>query len=55
MFKPSWVRIPAQDTGWTFFHIDLFVCLKRLKINEKEAGDGPFKKHKNKKFDNEIS
>ena len=22
-FQRSWVRIPAPDTGWTFFHIDL--------------------------------
>ena len=25
MFKRSWVQIPAQYTGWTFFCIDLFV------------------------------
>ena len=50
-FQRSWVRIPALHTGWTFFHIPIFavkicnVCLKRPKINEKEAGVGPFKKH----------
>ena len=44
----SWVRIPAPYTGWTFFTwvccINCNVCLKRPKINAKEAGDGPFKK-----------
>ena len=49
MFKRLWVQIPEQDTGWTFFtmiscKIVMFVCLKRPKINEKEDGDGPFKK-----------
>ena len=30
------------------FHINLlFVCLKRPKINEKEAEDGPVNKHMN--------
>ena len=33
MFQKSWVRIPVA-----------FVCLKRPKINEKEAEDGPFLK-----------
>ena len=33
----SLVRVPALYTGWTFSHY--FV-----KINEKEAEDGPFKK-----------
>ena len=48
MFKRSWVRILAMFTGQTrHFNIDLFlkkiiVSLKRLKINEKEAGVGPF-------------
>ena len=48
MFQRPWVWIPAPDTGWTwhFSHsfvvkIVLFVW-KRPKINEKEAGDGPF-------------
>ena len=39
--KRSWVWILAPDTGRTFFHINCckncFVCLKRPKINEKEA------------------
>ena len=35
--------------GWTFFTLIscknyIVVCLKKTKINEKEAGDGPFKK-----------
>ena len=46
-FQRSWVRIPAPYTGWTFF---TYICckywnnvfLKRLKMNEKEAGVGPF-------------
>ena len=47
MFKSSWVRILALYTGQTrHFNIDLFLkklfSLKRLKINEKEAGVGPF-------------
>ena len=43
MFQRSWVRIPAPYTGWTFFTlISCIVCLKRLKINEKEARVGPF-------------
>ena len=50
MLEKSWVRIPAPYTGWTFGHFaHLFVvktvCLKRPKINEKEAGVGPFNKH----------
>ena len=41
MFERSWVRIPAQYTGWTFLHwfvvkIVLFVW-KRPKINEKRG------------------
>ena len=44
-----WVRIPAPYTGWTFFtliccKIALMLVWKRLKINEKEAGDDPLKK-----------
>ena len=47
MFKRSWVRIPASYTGWTWHFFTLIcckkvVCLKRLKINGKEAGVGPF-------------
>ena len=33
------------DEHWTFFHIDCkncIDCLKRLKINEKEAGVGSY-------------
>ena len=45
-FKRSWVEIPAPYTGWTFYTLicckNCFVCLKRPKINEKEAGVGPF-------------
>ena len=47
-FKRSWVEIPAPYTGWTFYTLicckNCFVCLKRPKINEKEAGVGPFLK-----------
>ena len=45
MFKKLWVRIQAPYSGWTFSHrfvVKIVVCLKRPKINEKEAGDGPF-------------
>ena len=47
MLRGSWVQIPALYTGWTFFTIICCkncndVCLKRPKINEKEAGVGPF-------------
>ena len=47
-FERSWVRFPAQDTGWTWHFFTLIccknciVCLKRPKINEKEARVGPF-------------
>ena len=46
-FQRSWVRIPAPYIGWTFFTYICckncgYVCLKRPKINEKEAGVGPF-------------
>ena len=48
MFQRSWVQIPAPYTGWTFFTFicckNCIVCLKRPKINEKEAGVGPLKK-----------
>ena len=48
MIKRSWVRIPALDAGWRYLDIILLeicnVCLERPKINEIEAGDGPFKK-----------
>ena len=43
-----WVRIPATYTGY-FFHfnflLNCIVCLIRPKINEKEAGVGPFFKN----------
>ena len=43
-----WVRISAPDTRYTFFTLIrckiCIVCLKRPKINEKEAEDGPFLK-----------
>ena len=45
-FQRSWVRFPAPYTGWTFFTFicckNCKLCLKRPKINEKEAGIGPF-------------
>ena len=48
-FQRSWVRIPAPYTGWTFFTYckNCNVCLKRPKINKKEAGVGPFLIKKN--------
>ena len=46
MFETSWVVISVLYTGWNFFTlICCIVCLKRPKINEKEAGVGPFKKN----------
>ena len=42
-----WVRIPEPNNGWTFGLFTLIcctnciVCLRRPKINEKEAGVGP--------------
>ena len=42
MFKKLWVRIQAPYSGWIFSHrfvVKIVVCLKRPKINEKEAGD----------------
>ena len=50
MFWRSWVRILALYTGWTwqFFTLiccnNCIVCLKRPKINKKEAGVGPILK-----------
>ena len=48
MFKRSWYRIPVPYIGWTFGHFFILICskncLKRPKINDKEAGVGPFKK-----------
>ena len=46
-FRRLWVRIPAPYTGLTFVTYICFkncndVYLKRPKINEKEAGIGPF-------------
>ena len=46
VIKRSWVRIPAPDTGWKIFTLicckNGIVCLKRPKINKKEAGHGHF-------------
>ena len=44
MFERSWVQIPAQYTGWTFFHINLFKSCSDVKTEnkQKEAEDGPF-------------
>ena len=46
MFERLWVRIPAPYTGWAFFTLicckNCSACLKRPKINEKEARVGPF-------------
>ena len=57
MFERSWVRNPAPYTGWTFGHFfalicchNCIVCLKKPKINEKEAGVGPFLKKTNQKW-----
>ena len=48
MFQRSWVHILAPYTGWTFFTYycckNCNVCLKRPKINEKEAGLAHLKK-----------
>ena len=51
VFQRSWVWILSLYTGWTWHFYTLIcckncnnVCLKRPKINEKEAGVGPFKK-----------
>ena len=49
IFQRLWVRILAPYTGWTFFTHNCSkncndVCMKRPKINEKEARVGPFKK-----------
>ena len=53
MFWRSWVQISAPYTRWSFRHFltlicckNCIVCLKRPKINEKEAGVGPLKKEK---------
>ena len=49
MFERSCVRIRAPYTGWIFLTLicckNCIVCLKKTKKNEKEAGDGPFKKY----------
>ena len=43
MFRKLWVQTPAQYTGWAFF---TFICCKfltlfeKMKINEKETGEG---------------
>ena len=46
MFKRLWVWIPVPYTWWTLICCKNCndVCLKRPKINEKEAVVGPFKK-----------
>ena len=50
MLEKLWVRIPAPYTGWIWHLFTLIcckhciVCLKRPRINEKEAGACPFKK-----------
>ena len=53
-FQRLWVWILSPYTGWTFFTLIYFknciVCLKRLKINKKMTGVGPFKK----KFPNPV-
>ena len=38
-----WVRLPAPYSRLIFFTLICIVCLKRPKINEKEAEDAPFK------------
>ena len=47
MFQRSWVWFLALNTGWTFFTFifckNCKACLKRPKINQKEAGVGPLK------------
>ena len=56
MFERSQVRILALYTGWTWHFSHWFVVKfvlfvwKRLKINEKEAGFGPFFFNKSKGF-----
>ena len=47
MFWRSWVRIPAPFFPHLFVVKIRIVCLKRPKINEKEAGVGPFLKKNN--------
>ena len=50
MFKRLWVQILAPYTGRTLYFFSVIsckiciVCLKRPKINLKEAGVGPFEK-----------
>ena len=52
MFRRSWVWILVPYIGWNWHFFTLIccknciVCLKRPKINVKEAGVGPFKKIK---------
>ena len=57
-FQRLWVRILAQYTGWTFFTYycctNCNFCLKRPKINEKEAGLGPFKKNNHKTLSSNV-
>ena len=56
MIERLWVWIPAPYTGWNWHFFTLIcykncidVCLKRPKINEKEAGVGPFFKKRTSK------
>ena len=46
MFKRSWVQIPSPDTRRTFLTFICckiyIVCLKRPKIDDEQARDGPF-------------
>ena len=51
MIEMLWVQIPAPCTGWNLRFFTLICCknciedcLKRPKINRKEARVGPFKK-----------
>ena len=48
VFQRFYVRIPTQYTRWSFLHIyfcnNCNVCLKRHKINEKEAGKAHLKR-----------
>ena len=58
MFERSWVRILVPCTGWTFSTLicrkGCIVCLNRPKINEKEAGVGPFFKSTTLDYDRKI-
>ena len=50
---PRWVRLPSMPSTLFSFMVKFFLylsvqCEKRMKINKKEAGFGPFKKQCNK-------